>query len=169
MVRSTKEDHMNGRTIVAALAVAAGLGAAALGAVALGTGAQAAAPVAAPVQTDYTECIGDAVGGGYITCHHDAPVSAQNAAAFAQLISPSGGKASLPSSARLISFVYAGVNDPGTPQDDRTIVGSTWRWFSHQVTTDATGNTRLNEYNGGLRFYIRTTGRTNYCDANPCS
>jgi hypothetical protein len=65
--------------------------------------------------------------------------------------------------------VFAGVNDPGTPQDDRTIVGSTWRWFSHQVTTDASGNTRLNEYNGSLRFYIRTTGRTNYCDANPCS
>jgi hypothetical protein len=161
---------MNGRKIVAALAVAAGLGA-----VALGTGAQAAAPAAAPVQTDYTECIGDAGpspalgGGGYVTCTHDAPVSAQNAAAFAQLITPAGGKASLPANSRLISFVYAGVNDPGTPQDDRTIVGSTWRWFSHQVTTDASGNTRLNEYNGSLRFYIRTTGRTNYCDANPCS
>jgi hypothetical protein len=160
------------RKILAAVAIAAGLAA-----VALVSGAQAAAPATAPVQTDYTECVGRAGpnallggGGGYITCTHDSPVAAQNAAAFAQLISPSGGQLNLPANTRLLRFEYAGVNNPNTPQDDRTIVGSTWRWFGHRVRTETgNGNTRLLEYDGPIRFYIRTTGLTGYCDANPCS
>jgi hypothetical protein len=155
---------MNGRKIVAALAVAAGLTA-----VAVANGAHAAAPVAAPIQTDYSDCIGTATGGGYITCQLASVVANDSdAKAFSQLKAPSGGLVNLPTSSRFLGFVFG--DDPETPGvGDEWIVGTRWRWFGHQLVRDANGNYRQNAYNGPITFSVRVTSRTDYCQENACS
>jgi hypothetical protein len=157
------------------LALTAGVGAA-LAAVAISTGgAQAAAPLGAPIQSDYSVCTGNAGpnaalggGGGYLTCELDDVIDwSPDAVALTQIIGPAGGRVNLPANTRFLSWVINAGSGASTADD--IITGVNLRVFGHQMVLDPNGNYRANEYSGGLSLFLKVTSNTDYCEGNACS
>ena len=144
------------RKIIAAVAIAAGLGA-----VVLVSGAQAAPPGAA-VQSDYAHCNSTANSGGYVTCPLGSPVDnvANDVKAFGTITFPTGGLPNLPNSLRLQGYLLSGGR----------VTAVVWRVFGHQLVQDPTGNIRQNVYRGQIQIDQKVVaGGAAYCTANPCS
>lgn len=144
------------RKIIAAVAIAAGLGA-----VALVSGAQAAPPGAA-VQSDYRHCSSTADASGFVTCPLGSPVDnvANDVKAFGTITFPTGGLPNLPNSLRLQGYLLSGGR----------VTAVVWRVFGHQLVQDPTGNIRQNVYRGQIQIDQKVVaGGAAYCAANPCS
>lgn len=129
-----------------------------------GTSASAA-PIGAPVQSDYSTCTATVDAGGYVTCPLTDPVDLKggDVKVFGTIDSPTGGLVNLPNSLRRVRLILDDLSSS-------RVTAVQWRVFGHQLRLDPNGNYRQNVYSGPITLDQKVTaGGETYCAGNACS